>query len=110
MIGHERPLAEVSAVVRRLWIGDHLARILACAKVSADELVQTKLLRASHLDDALERCSEGDTRDHSRDIFGCHGLKQYRCEPHRVADRRGVGDSLHELEELSGKYDRVRDR
>src|SRR5712691_7704277 len=81
-VGHERAFSKRRSVITRVWICDHCTSVVSCTEVSADELVQAKLLRTSHLDHAVQWCSDGDPDDLSRDILCRHGLNQDGCESH----------------------------
>src|SRR5947209_19232792 len=52
--GNERGLAHLDAVVARLWVGNNLARILACGKISPDQFIQTKPFRAPYFNCAIQ--------------------------------------------------------
>ncbi len=51
--GKECPLANVHAVVARLWVCDNLARILVCGEALPGEFIETKLFRPSYFNGAI---------------------------------------------------------
>ena len=98
--GEEGALADRDAVVGRVRVGDHLARIVARGERVADELVEAELLGARDLRNPVQRRGDRDPGDCARDVIGGHRLDQHWREPNRVAVGRLVGDAVHELEEL----------
>src|SRR3954451_16739686 len=68
--GHEGPLAQPHAVVRRLLVGDDLARVALRGEALAHQLVQPELLRAGDLAEAVERRALRDPADARGDVLG----------------------------------------
>src|SRR5216684_1259130 len=61
--GKECPLANVHAVVARLWVCDNLARILVCGEALPGELIETNLFRPSYFNCVIHCCVYRDA-DH----------------------------------------------
>ncbi len=53
--GHECALAQLCTEVSRVWVCDHLARIVAFAESLPDEFVETKLFWPRHFNGAVQR-------------------------------------------------------
>src|SRR5262245_48051865 len=97
---HEGALGQQRAGVTRIRVSANLARIVACAQVPSDELVETELLGSRHLKCAIQRRSNRDACHRTGDIFRRYGLDEHRCQAHGVAIGRHVGDALDELKKL----------
>src|SRR5688572_26898313 len=83
-IGYECTLAQLRAEVTATQIWHDRTRIVKRRQVSAHELVQAKLLRPRHLDDAVHWWSERDPGDRCRDVLCRHRLNQHGCKSHGV--------------------------
>ena len=107
--GNERTFSELSAKIPRVWVDDDFAAIVARGEALSDQLIETELFGASHLNRAVQRRAHGDPANRLGDVVGRHGLNEDRWQPNRRSVRGFVGDALDELEELGGMDDRVGD-
>src|SRR5580704_3403708 len=55
---NKRSLTQTRSGIKRIRIGDNLTRFTECAEVTANEFIETELLRASNLNYAVHRCSD----------------------------------------------------
>ena len=62
------------------------------------------------IDRAVQRPTEGRIGQDGGDVIRRNGLHQDRWKPDRLPFGRRSGDAAHELEELRGAHDRVRNR
>jgi hypothetical protein len=98
------------AVVERLGIGDHRPCVFGCVQELPHEVVLPNPFGTGHIEGAVERLSEGHIGHDRGDVSRRNGLHQNRWKPNRLPFRRELGDAAHELEELRGTHDRVRNR
>jgi len=83
--GNERTLAQFGAVILRVGIGDHIARIVQCAETLADQIIETELFGPRDLNDAVHRRAQGDLVHRTGNILRRHGLDEHRRQANRVA-------------------------
>ena len=74
------------------------------------EVVLADRFGTGQIDRAVQRLGEGRIGHGGGDVLRRNGLHQDRWEPNRLPFGRRLGDAAHELEELRGAHDRVRNR
>ena len=108
--GGEALIVHRNAVVERLGIGDYRPCVPGCVQELPHEVVLTDRFGTGQIDRAVQRLSEGHIGHDGGDIIRRNGLHQNRRNPDRLPFSRKLGDAAHELEELRGAHDRVRNR
>ena len=73
---HQAALLQLGAEVLGLRVSDDGPRIALRYQSVLDELVKAELLRTRYLDDAVNRRALTRLAHRSRDVVGCHRLKQ----------------------------------
>jgi hypothetical protein len=81
-------------------IRDDFARITAAGQRGPEEVGKSKRLRSRDFGDAVHWGADRGDSDTFRDVGSGHRLKVGGWHTHRVADGRGVGERIEELEEL----------
>src|SRR5262245_33335707 len=81
--GNQGALPEPGAEVPGFGVDDDVARVLAQAQGSTDELVEPELLGPRDLDDAVGRRADADLAQGGGHVVGGHGLDEHRSQAHR---------------------------
>jgi hypothetical protein len=93
------------AVVERLWIGDYRPCVPACVQELPHEVVLTDRFGTRQFDRAVQRLRERHIGHDGGDVIRRNGLHQNRWKPNGL-----LSDATHELEELRGADNRIRNR
>ena len=83
--GDQGHVAQCRAKVSGILISDDFTRIVAGAKTLPDELVETKPLRPSHLNHAVQRRANCNFRDGFGYVLGCDWLDENRRQANLAA-------------------------
>src|SRR4029453_1865381 len=108
--GSEALIVHSDAVVERLGIGDYRPGVPGCVQELPHEFVLTDRFGTSQLDRAVQGLRQGRFGHDCGDVIRHNGLHQNGWKPNRLPFSRRLGDATHELEELRGTDDRVRNR
>ncbi len=90
-------------------ISNNLTRIVARPEILSDEFIEAEHLGSRHFYRAIQRRIQGDFAHCTGNISSRDGVEEHRCQAHLLTFRRFIGDAPHELEELRGSNNRVRD-
>src|SRR5262245_20805621 len=108
--GNKHPFAQFGPEVACLWIADHFAGIVLCAKPQTNELVEAKPFGPCDFNHAIHGFAYRDLGHGAGNIIRRHRLDEDRGETNAIAVGCRRSNALYELEELRGMNDRVRNR
>src|SRR5947209_1560432 len=106
--GHQGAIVQLRAEIASVNVSSYLAGVVLGGQYATDELVKPKFVRAGYLNDAIRWWAEHEIRQCRDDVVRKDRLYQGRRYANGLSVTERIGDAPHELEELCGAQNRVR--